>query len=53
MEFDFRVIVQKVKNHILADHFSWLTSGEEAKAIIDEAPKTALFIVNNVSSWGI
>ena len=43
-------VVDAVKPFVM---IKGITSGEEAKAIIDEAPKTALFIVNNVSSWGI
>ena len=51
LEVDFKVVVRKGKDYVLADHFSRISNGEEAIGVDDETPDTALFTIDTVPSW--
>ena len=51
LEFDFKVVVRKGKDHVLADHFSRIPNGEEATGVDDETPDAALFAIDTIPSW--
>ena len=46
LEFDFRVVIRKGTDHVLADHFSRLNNGEAPIGIDDDTPDAALFQVD-------
>ena len=42
-EFDFAIVVQKGKQHYMADHLSRIRTGEPLDGINDELPDATLF----------
>ena len=51
MEFDFIVVVEKGRTHVLANHMFWIPNGEAPTRVDNDLPDAPLFLIDLAPEW--